>query len=147
MFQKFPANLAELVQAADALRQDTLRQFADLQQQHAKAFKAAGFGALRPVNVALETRDDVTVTVVTIVLPGLNNQDVAINVVDNKLTVQASYPENNPLGLFGDINVSYPLPVNVDLPHVTGELKNGVLTVELPSLPEAAKKVMTVPVR
>lgn len=150
MFPKFPAHLSDLVQAVDSIRQDAVRQFADLQvqqQQYLKAFKAAGFGALRPMTVSFEEQDGATVTVLTLVLPGLDNQNVEINVVDKQLVIKATYPENNPLGLVGEIDVAYPIPGNADMPRIAGELKNGVLRVELPSLPEVAKAAIPVPLR
>lgn len=93
-----------------------------------------------------ESEDEVTITME---LPGVDPNDLEINVVGNALSVRGEkrqeqeskernyhYVERQ----FGSFQRSIPLPASVDSDHVDADFRNGVLTVRLAKRPDARPK-------
>jgi HSP20 family protein len=84
-------------------------------------------------------------------LPGLKESDVEISLTGNRLTVSGEREEEERdesdryfayERSYGAFSRTFTLPGGVDAEHVQAEMKNGVLTVSVPKLPEVqAKKI------
>ena len=85
----------------------------------------------------LETADRY---VVTAELPGLRREDIDIHVVEGRLTITGTRPEQRqPYEQYhrverghGSFSRSFQLPVPVDAEQVSADLRDGVLTVICP---------------
>lgn len=82
-------------------------------------------------------------------VPGLKEENLEISVTGNRLTVagkreEEKREENDRLytyeRTYGTFTRTFTLPDGVDLEHVNAELKEGVLTLHLPKLPEIQPK-------
>lgn len=145
--QQFQAqSLRDILTTFNALRDTTLRQLAEAQERTSQTLRLAGFSAFTPVSV--ERKEDEhggQSLTLRVALPGFNKSDVAVDVAERAIRVTAVHGENHPLGLTGKVELHSPLPFPVDAPRASCELKDGVLTVALPSLQSIAKAV-TVPI-
>lgn len=148
MTQRFSADsLRDLISSIEGLRDVALRNFNDVQSRAAQTLRLAGFAKFMPVTLTTTREEDGRVTTrLQVGLPGFDKSEVAVEVVDKEIQVRANHGESHPLGLTGTVAVSYPLPGNVDVPRIACEMKEGILTVSLPSLTEAFNAVR-VPVR
>jgi HSP20 family protein len=85
-------------------------------------------------------------------LPGVSEKDVDISVTANVLTVKATRRVEGPEGYTShrrerqgfSFTQSYELPARVDPEKVQASLKQGVLTLTLPKVPDAQPKRITV---
>lgn len=82
-------------------------------------------------------------------LPGLSDKDVEISLDQNRLTVSGhreaekrdesdhfyAYERS-----YGSFTRSFTLPVGIDANHVNADLRDGVLTIEIPKAPEHQPK-------
>jgi len=76
-------------------------------------------------------------------LPGVNREDIEINVVDNYVTVSGRRETEERIRdeqylarerSFGQFRRSFTLPDHADFDHITSTLDNGVLTIVVPKL-------------
>jgi len=85
-------------------------------------------------------------------VPGLQNDQLDVSVVDNELSIKVERPDasednvtyhrrERPVGSFTRV---VRLPVEVDASRVTAKMKNGVLTIELPKAPSARPRKIPV---
>lgn len=85
-------------------------------------------------------------------LPGVEEKDMNLSVHQDTLTISAKrnvqYEKENTVYLSErgdyDIQRSIALPVHVDAANAKATLKNGILTVVLPKLPESKPQQITV---
>lgn len=86
-------------------------------------------------------------------LPGVKLEDMDINLTGNRLTITGKRDSEerrdgeNVFVLersFGSFNRTFNLPEGVDPNGVTAELKNGVLTLTVPKVPEIQPKKITI---
>jgi len=79
-------------------------------------------------------------------LPGLTESDIDISVSGNRLTISGKREAEQKVEngnyycqerSYGSFSRSFTLPIGADLEHIKAELKNGVLTVEVPKIAEA----------
>jgi len=86
-------------------------------------------------------------------LPGVETKDVEVQTTDNRLTISgkrsAEKEEKSETNYrcersFGSFTRAFTLPAGGDLERVGAELKNGVLTVNVPKKPEAKTKQVNV---
>ena len=105
-----------------------------------------GGGALSPRIDVSETNGDIEVTAE---LPGVDEEDVDIELVDNTLTIGGEKKfEKEEKGKdfhltersYGSFKRSIRLPFDADASKATAKFENGVLTVVLPKPPEAKAK-------
>jgi len=89
-------------------------------------------------------------------LPGVDQKDVDVTVLDNRLTIQAekkieeedkSKDYHVVERSYGKFARSLSLPFNVDPDKIDAQFKNGILTVTLPKPPEVAAKTHKVKVK
>ena len=86
--------------------------------------------------------------VLTAEVPGLQRDDVRIQVEDGRLTLSGRRRERSiPCEQFhrverghGDFTRTFQLRQSVDVARITADLKDGVLTVDIPKTPEAAPR-------
>lgn len=137
-----PLSVRDILAALSTFSDTTLRSLSEAQERAVNALHLAGFSSFSPVSVstAADEHGGVTITL-RIALPGFNKSDVSVAVAERSVQVTAEHGENHPLGLTGKVEVAYPLPFTVDAPRSTCELKDGVLTLTLPSLQQVAKAV------
>ena len=86
-------------------------------------------------------------------LPGIKEQDVEVTLNENRLTVSGKrendveektdtyYSRERSYGTFMR---SFTLPAGVDADHCLAELKEGVLTINVPKTPKAAEKKIAI---
>lgn len=148
MNQRFSTDsLRDLISSVEAIRDMALRNIVEAQSRAAQSLRLAGFAKFMPVSVTTTAEEDGRVTTrLQLGLPGFDKSEVDVSVADKEIQVRAHHGENHPLGLTGTVSLSYPLPANVDIPHISCEMKEGILTVSLPSLTDVLNAV-TVPVR
>lgn len=82
-------------------------------------------------------------------LPGVKDEEVDVSLSSNMLTISGKKEEEHREEgeqyyamerTYGSFSRSFSLPDSVDSEHVTAELKDGVLTVNVPKRPEAQPK-------
>jgi HSP20 family protein len=120
-------------------RWDPLRDLLAIQQRLDR-YKPAPDGWV-PVIDVFETATDY---VLTAELPGLRQQDVAIQAQESMVTLAGSRPETQqPCEQFhrverghGSFRRTFQLPNRIDPQHITAELRDGVLTVTCPKAAE-----------
>lgn len=93
---------------------------------------------------------------VTAELPGLDQNDIAIEISDGMLTISGEKKvdrEVNEQGYvlrersFGRLERTLPLPDQIDADHARATFKSGVLTVIIPRSTDAQSEVKRIPVR
>ena len=86
-------------------------------------------------------------------VPGMKEKDIEISLAGNRLTLSGKREEERREEketyfamerTYGEFNRTFTLPVGTDLEHVLAELKDGVLTVTVPKIPEAQPKKIPV---
>lgn len=111
------------------------------------------FGASAP---AVDLAEEDTRYVLTAELPGLDDKDVELSLVDDVLTIKGEKKderEEKGAGYhvserrFGEFRRTFRLPEDVDAEKIAANFKKGVLTVELPKHPEAAKKAKKIEIK
>lgn len=131
----------------DLLRTDPFRDFGfPLAPQREAAFVPAF--DVKETNQAYVFRAD---------LPGLKEDDVDISLIsDNRLTISGNRDEEKREESeryytyereYGSFSRSFTLPGGVDADHVQAEMKNGVLSVSVPKLPESQPKRIEIKTR
>jgi len=112
--------------------------------------RAMGEAAFAPAFEAKETKEGY---VIKADLPGLEEKDVNIEVLGNQLTVsglrQTEQRNEDELYFtyersFGSFMRSFILPDGVDADHIRADLKDGVLTINLPIRKEAQPRSISV---
>jgi len=93
---------------------------------------------------------------ITIELPGMEMKDIEVTISDDMLTVKGEKKverQEEKKGYYlsersyGAIRRTIPLPSGVDAEKADASLKNGVLTIRLPRLPEAKTKARRIEVK
>jgi HSP20 family protein len=126
-----------------ALRRELDRLFGDLE-------RAPRFDAVEAPSVTFE--DTGEALRLRAELPGLSDKDVEISVTANVLSLKAARKTEAPEGYTAHrrerasfaFAQSYELPTRIDPEKVEASLKQGVLTLTLPKVPEAQPKKVTV---
>jgi HSP20 family protein len=86
-------------------------------------------------------------------LPGVKDEEVDVSLSGNMLTISGEKEEEHKEEeeqyyamerTYGSFSRSFSLPDSVDGEHVTAELKDGVLTVNVPKRPEAQPKKIAI---
>jgi HSP20 family protein len=138
----------------DAENRDALRSFDRLFESvfgDAPVFRLhrqAGFGWAPSIDIR-ETENEL---VVYAAVPGLNKEDVALEVKDNVLTLGGKM---KPLGSDEDSWVrrelprgeffrAFHLPADVQVGKVSAQMKNGILEIRLPKAEEAKPRRITI---
>ncbi len=108
-------------------------------------------GFLFKLKVDIEEDDDVYA--ISAELPGLNSDDIHLNIDDNVLTISGKKSvASDAQGCvrerrFGSFLRSFTLPDTVDTDQVQATVKNGVLTVNLAKIPSNGAGGKTIPIR
>lgn len=126
----------------------------------ARAFEVEpmrGFGRMFSANVpAIDFAEEDNRYVLTAELPGLGDKDVELSLVEDVLTIKGEKKderEEKGAGFrvserrYGAFRRSFRLPDDVDAEKIAASFKKGVLTVELPKLPEAAAKAKKIEIK
>ena len=128
-------------------RWDPLRDLLALQQRLDRF--APGPAGWQPPVVLSETAD---AYVVTAEVPGLDREDIDIHTGEGRLTLSCARQEP-PIACeqyhrlergHGSFQRSFQLPLPIDNTAVTADLKDGVLTIRCPKLPNAATRRITI---
>lgn len=102
---------------------------------------------------AFELKETPTSLIVKADLPGIQEKDIELNVVGNRLTISGKREEEKVQDdevchlierTYGAFNRTINLPEDVDANKVSAKLKEGVLTVTVPKSPEMRPKKITV---
>src|SRR5262249_34538735 len=102
---------------------------------------------------AFEVKETVHAFVIKADVPGIKDADLEINVTGNRLTIAGKREaEKEEKGdrfylydrTYGKFTRAFTLPDGVDLLHIHAELKEGVLTLIVPKLPEVQPKKINV---
>lgn len=105
-----------------------------------------GLAAFSP---KIDIMDDEKELRVTVELPGVADKDLEVSVVDNVLTIKGEKKEGQEEKKegyyraersYGSFQRAIALPDGLDHDKAGAELKNGLLAVRFPKLPEAQKK-------
>ena len=113
--------------------------------------RLAGFSGKPAVNI----RETDNSFVLEVAAPGFDKGDFSVNVENDILTISASKEtkkEEDEKGYtrrefsYSSFSRSFTLPDSVNADNIKGAYTNGILTVELPKKPEAAKVKKTVKV-
>jgi HSP20 family protein len=110
------------------IRWAPFNEFARLQGELDRFF--GGNGVTQVLNPAFDVREDGDKILVEADLPGVAQEALDLQVVDNVLTVKGQRKDRA-------FERSFKLPATVDVEKITAALKDGVLTIQLPKKPEA----------
>ena len=123
-------------------------------------FRGVGGGIYAPLEPtfapAIDMRETDKGLEVTAELPGMTEKDIDISLADDVLTIKGEKKvdrEEKGKGWYfsershGSFARSIPLPIEVDENKVSAQFKNGVLKIELPAAPEAARKAKHIEVK
>jgi len=89
-------------------------------------------------------------------IPGVNKEDINIDINDNILTITAikkeeKEEENDRIHFsyieYGEFKQSVKLPKNIDLEKVEAEYKNGILRINLPKLESKNDKIKKIVIK
>ena len=109
-----------------------------------------GFGAAAPAVDVYEEKDEV---VAKAELPGLEKNDIEVNVIDHQLTIRGEKKEEQETKeknfyraerSYGSFFRTIELPADVESDRAKASFKNGVLEVHIPKTEEARKKTKQV---
>ena len=119
-------------------RWDPLRDLLAIQHRLERA--SAGPQGWAPAVDLCETAD---AFIVTAELPGLSRDQVRIEVQDGRLTLQGRRDARVPCEQYhqverghGEFSRSFALPPTVDAEKISADLRDGVLTIIVPKIPE-----------
>lgn len=124
-------------------RWDPIREFEDLFERMGRLMQTTlgGTETWAPLADVSETED---AYIVEIDVPGVQRQDLNIEVDGNELTVTGELKEKEQAGMFrrrtrrvGQFAYNVMLPGDLDNENVDASLKDGVLTIRVPKSPEA----------
>lgn len=110
----------------------------------------------RNIAPALDMVENTDDFVVTVDLPGVNQDDVDLSVADNVLTIKGEKKggsESEDQNFYrketweGSFQRTVSLPQGVDAENVNAEMKNGVLSITLPKREEAKPRKISVNVK
>ena len=112
---------------------------------------AYGYSTLAPYRGAfanwpiVEVKDFEAKVLVTAEVPGLTDKDVELFLDKGALTIRGEKKgEKDEFGyselFYGRFERQIPLPYSVDVEHCSAEFRNGLLTIELPKLPDVENK-------
>ena len=105
-----------------------------------------GFGAAAPAIDVYEEKDEV---VAKAELPGLEKNDIEVNVIDHQLTIKGEKKEEQETKeknfyraerAYGAFFRTVELPADVESDRAKASFKNGVLEIHIPKTEEARKK-------
>ena len=127
--------------------------FQDFTQSAGLSARGNGNTLMSPVINVAETDEALEITAE---LPGVDQEDVDVTVLDNRLTIQAvkkiededkSKDYHIVERSYGKFSRSMALPFDVDPDKIDAQFKNGILTVSLPKPPEVVAKTHKVEVK
>jgi HSP20 family protein len=110
----------------------------------------ADFSGVADTRFPVDLYEDKDHTFVRAELPGVNRDDINVEMVDGYLTVTAARKTPAADGKTGEtfsLSRSVNIPVDVQADKVSAAYENGVLTVTLPKREEAKPKKITVAVK
>lgn len=136
----------------------TWTEFDDMTNRLSRLFDDSFFASaprasrwMPPVAVS-ETKDELLLTAE---LPGMNEDDIGIELENNVLTISGEKTEIREEDdeerkyhvyerSFGSFSRSFTLPRTVDGANIVATFENGVLTVKLPKMPEAKGRKISI---
>jgi HSP20 family protein len=140
-----------------ALQSDIDRVFGDFWRRFGLPIPGiGGDGVAGGLSARVDVRETDREVEVVAELPGLDETDVDVSVVEGMLTIRGqkrSEREEDKEGYvlrersFGRIERMVPLPAGIDLDSAKATFKNGVLTVTIAKTPEAQAAVKRIPVQ
>jgi HSP20 family protein len=105
------------------------------------------------LNPPVDVRDDKDGYVISAELPGIEKEDLKVEVVEGVLTLsgtkkQESVSEEEGVyraeRSYGEFKRAFALPDSVDAAKIDAQFRNGVLRIALPKKPEAAPKQISI---
>ena len=105
------------------------------------------------LNPPVDVRDEKDGFVVSAELPGIEKEDLKVEVVEGVLTLSGTKKQesvSDEEGVYraersyGEFKRAFVLPDSVDAGKIDAQYRNGVLTVTLPKKPEAAPKQISI---
>jgi len=133
------------------IREELDRLFDDLMSTSELGYPAAGTWSPR-VDVS-ETDDEI---IVSAELPGIDREDIKVNVEDNVLTFSGEKKQEKETKKrnyhriersYGSFHRSFTLPTKIESDRVKATFKDGVLTIHLPKADEAKTRQIPVEVK
>lgn len=109
-------------------------------------------GAWMPAVNVTETKDELMLTAE---LPGMNEENVSVDLENNVLTISGEKSETRTEGdedfryhvwerRFGSFQRSFTLPRSVKGDEIRATFDNGILTIHMPKVPEAKGRKITI---
>jgi HSP20 family protein len=124
-----------------------------------RGFDVAPFGAmrerLRTFSPSLDVKEDGKEIAVKAELPGMDEKDIEVLLMENTLTLRGEKKEEkedkgenyyHTERTFGSFTRVIPLPAGIDANKIKATFKNGVLNVKLPKTEEEKMKGKKIPV-
>ena len=160
LFGNLPTPWRRRTEVADTQRDPFLALHREVNRLFDEAFRGFGFGmpagfegAAAP---ALDVRETDKAVEVAVELPGIEEKDVDVSFSDGVLTIRGEKraEREEKEGEWhhversrGSFVRSVQLPPGLDDAKATADFRNGVLTVTLPTSPEAETKLRRIPVK
>ncbi|MDH5749808.1 MAG: Hsp20/alpha crystallin family protein [Rhodospirillales bacterium] len=110
----------------------------------------------RALNLSADQGETEKKLVISVELPGMNEEDVEISIKDNVLTLSGEKKsEHEVKGLnfyqrerfFGEFERAFQLPAGADIGKASAEMDMGVLTITIPKIAPSGKKARKISIK
>jgi len=156
--KKSTGSMAPMFRPFESLRQEIDRLFDDFGQGSWRPFKHPFLAAepVMPTMPAVDVVESEKAYELTAELPGMDEKNIEVKVVDGNLTIKGEKKEEKEEKKkdyylhernFGSFERSFWIPEGVDADKIEAGFKKGVLTVTLPKKPEAQKPAKKIEVK
>jgi HSP20 family protein len=124
---------------AEQMFNDMVQTIKEKQDELDNAIMEYTSGTVKP---AMDVMEDEEKIVVKTDLPGVNREDIKIDLTEDTLKIEAQFQEETEEGVnyykkerkYGEASRTMILPAKVKINEVTAKCENGVLTVVMPKL-------------
>jgi HSP20 family protein len=124
---------------AEQMFNDMVQTIKEKQDELDNAIMEYTSGTVKP---AMDVMEDEEKIVVKTDLPGVNREDIKIDLTEDTLKIEAQFQEETEKGVnyykkerkYGEASRTMILPAKVKINEVTAKCENGVLTVVMPKL-------------
>jgi len=137
---------------ANVIRWNPVRELSSMQQLVDRLFEDATRNNAVGSTLALDVHEDNSSYTVSTALPGVDSENININLHDDVLTIEAEIPANTVEGkrtllqerVSGKFSRRVRLPLSVKSDAVEATYENGILTLTLPKAESAQPRTINV---
>lgn len=148
-----PLGQVDYAQALDTMKRQVGTALDEVWKNIGTAHIGGSGGAL---NLYADQGETQKKLVISVELPGLNEDDVEVSIKDNVLTLRGEKKSEHEVKgwnyyqrerFFGEFERTFQLPAGVDTAKVGAEMDMGVLTVTIPKIASSSKKARKISIK